>query len=757
MAPPTPPGDTTALSVDLTEPMQDGEAPAVDLTQFNQDDPNLVPFFLKSDEGKKFLTKLAKDAYDDIDRGYDSSSDYRQKMADNNRLLTGFLKRKDLPFEGCANAHIPLMLERLLRLEANVFVEIFLDRDTVFGVKPTGSQPQDFDEAEILTFHGNHQINNEFTDFLSQQQLGLHLYFASGDVWCDSWRDTVNNRNRHDILTCDDLIVPYVHVTHEIDASDLPWKAKIIRKYRAALENLRDAETWAQVDEVLKSSPPAWDAEPHSPTVREKGAQQEGIKPPENDPTAPYQFYEYIGTYRMPGATSSRPICVTIDKTTKTVVHFYIREKEDWKDRVRYDVQMEELQQYQQDVQMFSQVQGQQQQLLQRVQQPDIAPEDAARVTDAIQSEALQSPVPPSWLEAKLQLPPEQQTPEPIRRVAHERISHGVCIKNPYGAYGIGIGTILADMNKLSNEALNRFYDAATLANCWSLLVPEGFDVGSNSIPFGPGKVIRVKGVTGEQLQNLIKELKPGPANPQLLDMVRFVGENADSSIAAPGILSGEAGKSGETFRGVATRMDRATKQLSQYGIMYLRFLEQILRNNAELNSMFMADEELIEVAHLRDLPSELTDNRPQGYGGPGQQQAPGTRVIKVNRDMYRRSYRVTFTADVRFASQAQRVSEADEVVGMVTTLPPLQGIPSFVYAAVTNSLRARGQHNLIPLLGTAPPPPQQPFGTPPPPPPGMPPGPGGPPGAPPGGPPPQGGPPRPPAGPPPSQGGPPR
>lgn len=752
------PSDQPGIEVDLAqEPAAFGEQPPVDLTQYNQDDPNLVSFFLTSDDGKKWLEKLSKQVFDDVTRGWDSSETYRAKIADNNRLLTGFLKRKDLPFEGCANAHMPLMLERLLRLEANVFVEIFLDRDTIFAVKPMGNQPQDFDEAEILTLHGNWQIQTGMPDFLSQQQMGIHQFFSNGDVICHSWRDTAKNRNRHDILTCDDVILPYVHITHEVDLSDVPWKAKRVRKYKQDLEDLRDSQEWSQVDEVLARPPPAWDAEPHAPVVRESGAKTEGILAPENDPTAPYQFYEYLGYTRMPGGTRTRPICCTIDVTTKSVVRLYIREKEDWRDRVRFDQQQEDLQQYTKDWQMFSQAQGKQQELQQRLRDPSIAPEDAQMIHDALQQDQLQPPPPPTWLEGKMQgpdgQPTDQQTwqPDPVRRIPIEPMSHGVCIKNPYGAYGIGIGTILADMNKLTDEALNRFYDAATLANCWSILVPGDFDIGSNSIPFGPGKVIKVKGVSGEQLQNLVKELKPGPANPQLMDMVRLMGESADGSVAAPGILSGEAGKSGETFRGVATRMDRATKQLSQYGIMYLRFVEQILNNNAELNSMFLADEELVEVAELRDLPVDLTEGRPQGPPRPGEPAGPGARRIRVGKDMYRRSMKYTFTADVRFTSQAQRTSEADEVVGMITALPPLQGIPSFVYAAVAQALRVRGQHHLIPMLGRPPPLPQAPFGTPPPPPPGMMPpgaGPPRPPGAPPGAGPP-GRPPMPPPGPP--------
>lgn len=713
------------------------ELDEAECSDFDQDDPNLVTFFRKTETGRHFLKDWARVMMEDIERGWEAASPYRQKIAENNRILTGFLKRKDLPFEGCANAHTPLMLERLLRLEANVFVEIFLDRDTIFGVKPTGADPQDFDNAELLTFHGNWQIQNELTDFLSQHQLGLHYFFGQGDSFCYSYRDSVANRNRHDILGCDDLILPYVHVTHEVDMSDVPWKARKVRKYKSELKDLAASKEWAQVDKVLKQAPPAWDVEPTPDEVRERGAEQEGILPPESDPTAPYQFYEYHGRLRMPGELRSRPICATIDKTTKTITRFYIREIEDWRDRARFDKQLEELQQYSDDLGAYQQIQQHEQELQQTLQHPEIHPQDVQTMQDALAHQPPEPPIMPKWMQPEQDGGQPKTQPDPVRRVPLEMFSHGVCIKNPYGAYGLSFGTVLAELNKLADEGLNRFYDSATLANCWAMLVPQNFDIGSNSIPFGPGRLIRVKNVDGEQLQNMVKELKPAPANPQLFDVVRFADENADSSVAAPGVLSGEPGKSGETFRGLAQRNANATRQLSQAGIMYLRFLEQILRNNAYLNSMFLADEEVIEMAELQDLPTELTDGRPNRVGQPAGQ---GMRRITVGRDLYRRNYKVTFTADVRFISAEQRASEADQVIGMISQLPPLQQNPALLYAAVCQAFRARGLHSMIRLLGPPPPPPTQPMAPPPPPAPpggpqGPPPGPGGPPPPTPGGP----------------------
>lgn len=674
---------------------------------------NLVPFFLQTEKGRDWLSKtLAKQVCDDFNRGWDSSEEFRERRRKNNQMLTGFLPKKTFPFDNCANAHVPMALERILRLSANVYAEIFIDRETIFGVKPTG--PDDYDIAEKLTLHGNWQLRNELTDFLTQQEIAVQEYFAAGSVFCHSWYDPIQRRNRHDILNCEEFVIPYVWTTVMVDLSDVPWKIRIVRKYKNELQTLRDLGTWDQVDKVLEKNPPAWDV--LETKNRDQAAKHEGIVAPENDPTSPYVFYEYHGWARMPGEKRERPICAVVESQHKTVMQLYVREEDDWRDRARFEAQTAELKRFQDDSAHHGAVMMQQQQLQQRLQMPDVDPQEAAMLQQGLAQDQIPAPAPPRWLQ------PDMQGPEPIRRVPIENFAHGRCIYNPSGALGLSFGTVLAELNRLADESLNRLYDSATLANIWSLIVPEGLDLGSNSLAMSPGKIFRAKGTNLENLKNQIVELRAGQANPQLMDIVRFAGENADSAVAAPGVLSGEPGKSGETFRGIATRREMATKQLSAAGIRYLAFLDRILVNNARLNSLFLPEEEIVQVGnHFPDVRDKTKD---PSTGEMAQQ-------VTVGRDMYRRSYAVTFTADVRFTSQAQRISEADEVLGMVGSIPPLQGNPAFLYGALVEALRARGKQELISLLGPPPPPPTTPFGTPPPPPPGMgPPGPGGPPGA---------------------------
>lgn len=685
--------------------------------------PNLAPWFIEQgDLGKQFLGDLAKKVCDETTQGWDESADYRERRKEIQRLYTGFLKKKTFPFDGCANVHSPLLLERILRLAANVYAEIFSEREMIFGVKATG--PDDYETAEVLTVHGNWQLRNQLTDFLTQMDKAVTLFFLDGSVLCYSWYDNQRKRNRHDILTCEDVVLPYTWQTDLVDLGDVPWKTRIVRKYKHELDGNPDG--WAQLDVVLSKPPPAWDF--METKNRDQGAAHEGIRPPEGTKGSPYLFYEYHGWARMPGGQEHLPICITVSADHKVVTKLYIRDEEDWEDRDRFDRQMAETEQYQQDVATFPQRQQEHQMQVQAMltapPQPQMDPMTGAPMPPQ------ESPPPPTPPQAPAWAKPDETgafAPEPARRVPVEMFSHGRCAYNPGGMLGLSYGDILATFNTFVDEALNRFYDAATLNNVWSIILGSGLDLttglgGSKSIALRPGTIFKAQGTGSDDLQKSVKELRPAPPSTALMEIVRYADEGADAAVAAPGILSGEPGKSGEAYRGAALRNENAKKQLTSAGSKFLQFLEQILRNNARLNWMFGKDEEIVQVNnHLADyrkftLTKPTVDEQGNEVGGgePLQQ-------LSISRDMYRRNYDVSFTADVRFTSQAQKIAEADEVLAMVNQVfppPPIEsGLPdpmaAIRYAAVAEVLRARGKQDLIPLLGPAPQMPPVPMGTP--------------------------------------------
>jgi hypothetical protein len=167
-----------------------------------------------------------------------------------------------------------------------------------------------------------------------------------------------------------------------------------------------------------------------------------------------------------------------------------------------------------------------------------------------------------------------------------------------------------------------------------------------------------------------------------MFDIVKMFIDFGSNGMQSPEVLSGEPGKSGETYRGLAARIEQATKQMSVVTGKYRDFVEQILRNNALLNSFYLRDEEIAMVANDK----------------LGQMQE-----IRVSRQLYERNYSVKIMADLRFTSTAQRIAEADEIVEFSLKVPILAQNPDFQWVATKEALEARGKSHLVQFMGPLP------------------------------------------------------
>ncbi len=664
---------------------------------------NLVPFLADSEDGKEFLEKLADKVTSDFKKDWESSEGYRKRRKDRYKLLTGNLDPKTWPFEDCANVHIPVMLERVLRIVHRIYAELFPERDFVFQAVPSSKLGQE--RADIVTLHENWQLRKEVPDFFRQNRRGLLEFIANGDVFWHSYRDIDGRRNRHEVLNCEEFVIPYVWKTTMVDLSDVPRKTRILRKTRHELEDLAARGIYSGVADLLeKLKTGSFERGPEL-VVRPEVDRSTGTEAPDSDRQAPYALYEQHSWCKLPGQPRERPVTITVEEQTRTVLYVSLREEEDWKDRVRYEREMAEHGRYQADVAFHQSLVQREQQVRARLAMPDVPPDEGAVLAAALDAGSPPPPTMPKWMRG------QDDVPEAVRLVPIEAFSHGVCIENIDGSLGLGIGLLLEEFNKAADTAASQFTDAATLANVTTMIMPEGIKMDPGDTRLTPGLIHRVRGVSAETIQNAFKVLQFSPANPQLLEVIRLALDAADGVSSAPDVLSGEAGKANETYRGLATRVEQATRQLTVLATNYIEVLSQVCRNNARLNAVFLGDEEMLSVIDPRTLDS---------------------RQIKIGRDLYREDFEILFSADTRFASKQQRISEADQLVGMIGALPPpvaaMMFPPSFIYEAVVRSLKARGMHDMVSFLpprppppGAGPPPGLQPPGPPGPQPPGSP------------------------------------
>jgi hypothetical protein len=663
------------LLIEEDEPAEEkAERESVESTfVYSEDADNLVEAFLEHEDGRKALRLISRKVCDDYKSMHEGSEEYRSRIGLDLKLFTGDLPAKDYPFQGCANGHVPIMLENVTRLAARMMGEIYGDGTNVFGVTRIG--PDD-GVAEVLAIHGNWQINNDMPDFFRQMERSILCTLIIGDVTAASCYDEARGQNRHDILTPDEFFVPFTMTSTMPDYSDCPHMVRVLFYQRHDLQAQRD--NWVGVDEVLARDPPNWDELDPMPEIRFETARSQHIEIPDSNSSAtPYRLLQFEGwdCGLMPNQERDRYIKVIVDEHTGGVMLLAVHEKTDWKDEARLRRENAEHAIYEQEQQAHED----------RVTATLAGEPNPAGLEDPV----LLPPVMPPWMKSPGQKP-KRAKKKPVRMNVH-----GTCIENLTGNLGLGYGRIQADFNRAADTLLNQFSDQATLNN-----VPRFIHSADILFPrpmqMGPGGMTPIEGISGDDLSKLLQEVRPGPANPQLMELIKHNYEWGQSSMQAPSVLSGEAGKSGETWRGMASRIEQATKQLSFIAGKYARtFLKQILLNNAELNALFLPEFELRTMFDYK-----LRTSRP----------------IKVKREMYQGSYNIEIRADMRFATQAQKIGEADELVQLPQSVLALQQNWAFQYAVIKGSLQARGRDDLIPMLGSPPPNPEM-FGPPPAPP----------------------------------------
>lgn len=683
--------------------------------EWAEDALNLVRMLKGAEGGPEKLRELRQTILGYFDAAWESGEQHREMEANNWKLFTGDLPPKMAPFKDCANFHVPIALENISRLWLRAHGEIFGDGRDVFSVEPIG--PDDVETAETISIHDNWQLSEKIPDFQRQMFRSQLMFYFHGDTVLESYWSEEYHENRHEALTQDEFVAPYTHVSTMPDLSDCPHYFRVRRMYRNQLQSKQQA--WEDVDVVLGQSPPEAGDEPDSPMER-SNAETNQIEPPsiEDSYSGTYTILQFEGWLSLDDGKPDRWCQAFVDKQTETVLQLRIHEEPSWEDKARYEAQTLELETYIRALDVYVQALDELEQKKAVVEAGGAPPEAAMAVQQGIKMMPA-PPAPPSWVDTDEESP----RPAPMRRVPIRMFTHAVCLENLTGMQGLSYGRIQADLNRAANIAMNQFIDAGSFANGGMIMMPGGVEL-EHPVAFAPGKIIKLSGVLGSDLSKSVLPLKFPPASGQLREMVDLAQRLAASSIQAPGLLSGEPGKSGETYRGLSARLEQAQKQLSVSAQAFCnQALVNVLRNNARLNAVFMPEERVQYLMnHKVNERSEYT----------------------LRRGMWQRRYSVRFRADLRFSTTAMKIGEADELLQMPEVIRRQMGpagemadLSAFTHQAAVEALRARNRPDLIPALGPRPEPPQTALGMPlvappgPPPLPWGPPSPTGPPGSP--------------------------
>lgn len=662
----------------------------------NPDSPNLVLELEATDEGAKFLKRLVQEIHDEFMQAWDKNAAYREKVAESWRVLFCDLPAKSKPFEHCANAAIPLALQNIVRLTNKMTTEVFGDWTEIFNFIPTSPQGEPI--APIVAQHSNWQVRNRIPGYKRQMKRAILIFAVAGDVACHSYYDPVTKQNCHEILTCDDYVIPYSHVSVNPDFSDLPWIARRFPYHKYRLKQMGRKAGWVNVDKVVAYDPPEYQNAQAETTLRDTVAEFFG-EDPFGQKKGEYEIIQYEGWMELPGLEAELYCQLIFDLCSKIPLKLTVHMRAPYFERVRHQMQMQELHQFQQASMQYQQAtQQKEMQVAGLLAQAQSLPQDSPDVGTIVQQAQMADatplpppPVPPSWMADGA------MEPEPPRKDPILMFSHGVCLEPIIGNLGVGLGRIDGQLNLAANTVWSMFLDASALGNGKTFITSSNVDF-QGPFKIGPGVINKAKNVMPSDLQNAFLPLEFGAANPQLIEAAdRFMlfGEQAANT---PDIMSGAEGKSGETARGVQARIEQTNAMIKVPTMGFADFAIQVMRNNSKLNAIFAPEEEIFYVnRYNEDL------------------QVSGSQLIRAAREMYDNEYEIELVSDLQFRSRAQKVSEADEIVQLPNALPDLAFNYAFKYHAIRESLKARGFHKIArTLLGPPPPLPQNTFGLPP-------------------------------------------
>ena len=672
-----------AFDVDELSMVDEEDAERPPLVIEDEDSANLVPEIREHEDGEDLLRRIATQVISDFDSAWESTEGYRERIAADQAVFTCELPPKEPPYENSSNPHVPIYLENASRVHDFLIHEVFGDWSNVVNfVAPDPSKEW---AAAVKTAHTNWQLRHGIPDFVRQMHRGVVAFVNHGHVVGHSYYDPIKRRNQHDTLTADEFVVPYRLVSTSPCFEDCPFVVRVYHYYRHDIQRMAGIWDPESVEKVLDRENRSHDDSPESPLLA-VSAEIDGvdISADLGPHAAPYKVLHYEGwTGELPGQDRDRYIQAIVDYSTQEVLQLSIHEEPTWQERSRYRRQIAELEQYRDAEEQYN--------------SGMVAARAAAESDDprmqlmGMNSMRVMNPVPPpSWMRD-----PNDPTevPELPEKSPILMFSQGVNIENLHGAYGLSQGRALADYNRAANVALSMYADAAHLNNNSVLLVAEGVNL-PRPTGIHPGAHIPVEGASAQDLQTAIKEIRPGTPAPGLVEIVEHMQRSGQGAMQSPEILSGQPGKSGETWRGVSARIEQATKQLSVSARKFVMWVEQLAKNNSRLNSIYLSDDEVVMVA---------------GHIASQMSAGPGARPAAVTRKMYEEDYDVSVVADLRFSTQAQKVAEADEMVQTAMLPPVMQMWPQLLQATLVKAFEARGRSDLAGLLKNKPQmPPQQ-------------------------------------------------
>lgn len=635
---------------------------------------NLLPL-LTSEKDAEWLKREVKDAMEDVKQAHDSRREYMDKRARHLKLYGGDIGKMKLPGDEIPMPFQPVIPKAVFKIHGHMLDQVCPATGDIVQAM-VGDFSDEPRQGRVVKFQ-NWDIRKHMPNFRNSHSNSLTDWLISGSAFRYQGRDLFEEKNVDEDLSVDEFLVPYTAKSVDPEMKDVPWYAIMTWLPRRKLEDLQARGEFSNVTQkglIDKEAKPLFgeDAAPNAERqqsetdskVKEASDHLTGIEEPQGG-RRERKILRIYKWSRLPDAVSDgayHAVILTVDEKTQRPLQLILREEEDPEDAARFEREKKAWET------TANNLLGQYQKAIQE---------------SMSMAEMAGVPAPEMPPRPELPDPPLPPKTKPTWPVVHFRL-----FPNPNGFYGLGIATLLEGNAELANELSGEFMVSARLANLSTGLLAKGTKLKKGDRPAAPGTWFETE-IEPELLKNSVYQVQHQPPNVALIQFVKDLANTPDEMVVDTGLLGGESGGSHETARGLIERRSLATKVLSVISSYYQDAMKWCLKHLAQLNALYVTDEEYCAVV----FPDKKVPE-------------PGIARAELTED-----WDITLTADQRKDSPDEQMNKAVGLMQLFSKTPFAQN-PQFMGALAKDVLVKAERPDLVQIIDKMmqPPPPPSPM-----------------------------------------------
>jgi hypothetical protein len=712
-----------------------------------------------------FLTSLGAIVYRDFETDWDSGKEWREQCARYLDLHNGNAPETMGDQENITIVHLPYVARAVQLFHSKMFMALYPPTGDFVALQV--SRPALESTARRCGRHMNDALRNEIVEWVPSHDRGQKQQLIRGSTFEVWYYDELQERPAQEICLADDVVVPYKRKSDRVDMADVPRITWRKRYYLHELEELEERGYYVSIRKPNREAPALYPSDPYDAAGAPVSAPPEpnsddpskevdnrttGATKPTEDNDGQREILEQDRwlVLKPLGEKRARAVTVCIDRETQRVLRVTLREKDDPKDKKRYQADMQVHAERTAALQAHAQ------------QQHEAA---TASHAEGVQFGMIHPETPPPVFQPPPALPP----PPPIKRVPWHRWTHYICDVNPEGFYGHGVPHKVAGQNIVANKIATRAISLLTMT-----LLPTG--IMSRQSKFARGETqIKLGKMNESPLAPAVVQagaglffLKYPPPDPQWTKLIELMDASCQEQTAFD-IAAGGPGMSGETATESENRHSSALDNVSMIASRSNLARANSLRNLAYIYSQTLPDGGVKVRAQPQGAQPEMpappaaappppasptgppapspldmmgpqgpppSEGAPPGMLPPEMMQPPPEPLplddpeeFTVTREDYEAicdDMQVTFTCDPRLASRPQKVRDAmkgfQTMLQVVTTTvgpngpPILDPITSVIVVreGAAEVMEAMDRSQVAKRIRSAPPPSPPPAGMPP-------------------------------------------